>query len=531
MNYIINFLFFFIATISFAQNEFHVFPADGETTKGNPHGDGSISNPWDLKTAFSQSSERVNGGDIIWIHQGVYNGRYRSVLQSTIPNAYITVSAYEREKVILNGNVNVKKGYVLDVNGGGVIYKNFEITFLGEFSRSKKDEKFNGATGINHTRGENCKFQNLVIHNIPGSGIGSWKATAGTVIEDCIIYNNGYEGARGHGVGIYIQNQSEKTRLIRNNIIFNNYYKGIEVWSATSGSNFEFIKNITLSDNVIFNNGVPFGKNVDNIIIASKDAEGINVAKNIKVLNNVLYHNVDFADNKNFGYGSSLTLGYISKAPVEDITILNNLIIGKNNTLNISQAKSIVFKNNITYAGYIHINPSVLNALELGHLKMNDNTYFTRPLNGFRVNNQRDYKLSEWQTKYNIEKQSQLRLLRDFEIDPILKVQQLSTNPNHFNIALLDKSGSAITVNFGDQNIKEGMSFKIYDIENRSVVISSGNVENDLKIKFPMELKAFEMPLHNDVATKSANNFGVYRIEFDESKKKNFLKRLFGWLF
>jgi hypothetical protein len=54
-----------------------------------------------------------------------------------------------------------------------VIYKNFEITFLGDFSQSKKDENFNGATGINHTRGEGCKFQNLVIHNIPESGIGT----------------------------------------------------------------------------------------------------------------------------------------------------------------------------------------------------------------------------------------------------------------------------------------------------------------------------------------------------------------------
>jgi hypothetical protein len=105
----ISFLVFLIVTVSFAQNEFQVFPANGETTKGNPNGDGSIKNPWDLKTALSQSSERVNSGDIIWIHQGTYNGRYRSALQSTIPDAFITVSGYEQEKVILNGNVDVKK--------------------------------------------------------------------------------------------------------------------------------------------------------------------------------------------------------------------------------------------------------------------------------------------------------------------------------------------------------------------------------------------------------------------------------------
>ena len=43
------------------------------------------------------------------------------------------------------------------------------------------------------------------------------KATAGAM--------NGYIGKqRGHGVGIYVQNMSDKTRLIENNTIFNNYY-------------------------------------------------------------------------------------------------------------------------------------------------------------------------------------------------------------------------------------------------------------------------------------------------------------------
>jgi hypothetical protein len=72
------------------------------------------------------------------------------------------------------------------------------------------------------------------------------------------------------------------------------------------------------------------------------------------------------------------------------------------------------------------------------------------------------------------------------------------------------------------------MTFKIYDIENRSVVVKSGKVPSDLKIIVPMGLEALEMPLHNNVTIKSATNFGVYRIEFESQiKKKNFFKRLF----
>ncbi len=444
------------------------------------------------------------------------------------------VSAYKDDKVILNGNLGKKVNYVLEVNGSKVIYKNFEITYLGNFSRSKSDKNFKPAVGINHPKGEDCKFQNLIIHNIPGSGIGSWKSTGGSVIEDCVIYNNGYEGSRGHGVGIYIQNQSEKTRLIRNNIIFNNYYKGIEIWTATSGSKFEFVKNVTLNNNIIFNNGAPYGKHVDNVIIASKDADGINVAKRIKLINNVLYHNVNFNDNKNYGYGASLTLGYISKSPVEDISILNNVIIGKNNALNISHAKSIVFQNNTIYAGYVHLNPSVLSALESHTIKLNSNNYYTRKLAGFRINKYKDYNLSDWQSTFSIDKKSKLGYLRDFEINPILKVEKLKTktNSNHYNIALLDKNGNDVTVDFSNYGIEKGMTFKIYDIENRKRVVKYGEVTTELKIKFPMGLKQFEMPLHNTVTTKSAENFAVYRIEFEgQKKKKNFFGRLFGWLF
>ncbi|BAO76642.1 right-handed parallel beta-helix repeat-containing protein [Winogradskyella sp. PG-2] len=532
MRYLISLLILLFSMISFSQNEFHVFPNDGNIVQGTKTGDGSIDKPWDLQTALSQSSERVNGGDIIWIHEGVYTGSYRSELQSTILNKYITVSAYENEKVILNGNKGRKLNYVLEVNGSKVIYKNFEITYLGDFSRIKGEDNFIASTGINHRKGEDCKFQNLVIHNIPGSGIGSWKATGGTVIEDCTIYNNGYKGSRGHGVGIYIQNQSDKTRLIRNNIIYNNYYKGIEVWSATSGSKYEFVKNITLTDNIIFNNGSPSKKYVDNLIIASKDAEGINVAKDIKVINNILYHNVDFNDMKNYGYGSSLTLGYSSESPVENIFIDNNIIIGKNNALNISQAKSIVFKNNITYAGYIHFNTSVIEALKSGELDMNNNSYFTRPLSGFRVNKLKDYKLDQWQTEFNVERNSILSQLKDFDISPYIKVQRFNTNSNHFNVALLDKDGNNNIVDFSHCNVEEGMTFKIYDIENRTVIIKSGNISSDLKIRLPMNLNQLEMPLHNKDATKSANNFGVFRIEFTEKPKhKTFFGRLFGWLF
>ncbi|WP_243472607.1 hypothetical protein [Winogradskyella sp. MH6] len=526
----VSFIFLFFVAFCFAQKEFHVFPIDDSQIKGSPNGDGSLNNPWDLQTALSQSSERVNGGDIIWLHKGIYNGRYKSKLKST-NKKYISVSGFGNDLVILNGNIQSSVKQVLEIKGDKVIFKNFEVTFLGDYSRNESDRNFKSCTGIYHLSGV-AKFQNLRIYNNPGSGIGSWKLTGESIIEDCTIYNNGYQGKRGHGVGIYVQNEDEKFRIIRNNIIFNNYYKGIEVWSATSVTNKEFVKNVSFVNNIVFNNGSPSGRPWDNLIIASGDAKGINVAKNVKVNNNVFYHNTDFNDFKNFGHGSSITLGYISKALVENISILDNIIIGRNNALNLLHIKSAELRNNIVYSGYVHFKKSSFKALEAKKINLNHNVYYTRKNSGFRILKHKDYTLSEWQNTFDVDKESEWKLLKDFEIKPVLKIQKLSSKPNEFNVALLEKNGNDVTVDFSNHDIEKGSSFKIYDVENRNKVVKSGAISKDKKITFPMGLKAFEKPLHNTIAIKSVDNFGVYRIVFEEKKqKRNVFKQLFGWLF
>ena len=141
MKKLFTFLFLmFLGNMLFAQQEFHVFPVNDKNSPGTSTGNGSLQLPWDLQTALSQNSEIVNGGDIIWLHEGVYNGRFISTLKSTKSNQFVTVSAYKEDKVVLNGNINSNKKYVLEVKGENVIYKNFEVTFLGDFSRNKNDE-------------------------------------------------------------------------------------------------------------------------------------------------------------------------------------------------------------------------------------------------------------------------------------------------------------------------------------------------------------------------------------------------------
>ena len=84
----------------FGQKEFHVYPKNHEENPGKSTGDGSLKNPWDLHTALNQKPNVVNGGDTIWLHGGIYTGRFVSTLESTLKNEYVTVSAVNGDRVI-----------------------------------------------------------------------------------------------------------------------------------------------------------------------------------------------------------------------------------------------------------------------------------------------------------------------------------------------------------------------------------------------------------------------------------------------
>lgn len=522
-------IFLFASLIIQAQQEFHVFSKNHTKTPGTNTGNGSLKNPWDLQTAFDQQSNIVNGDDKIWIHKGVYKGRYISTLKSTKPNMFITVSAYKNDKVILNGNAKSNKKYVLEVKGKNVIFKDFEVTWLGDFSRNQNEPNFKLVGGISHSSGIDCKFINLIIHNNPGSGFGSWKRTGGTIIDGCLIYNNGYisKKGRGSGVGIYIQNESNKIRLITNNTIFNNYYKGIEVWSDNGKATSEYVKNVTITNNVIFNNGSPSGVLKDNLIIGTNDRNGINIAKNIIVEGNIFYHNTNVAKNQIGGDAASLTLGFNAKAPIENVKVINNIIIGRNNALRILHAKTLTFKNNISYCGYVHFNKSVVSHLNANNWKFNNNTYYTKNARTFRISKYKDYTFNDWKSQFKIDLNSSSKHIREFNLKNVLKITEQSSKKNNYRVILFNKYGKDVIVDFSKYNISKGSTYRIVDVENSKIIIKSGKVNRDTKITFPMNLKNFEHPLHNDKAVKTLDNFGVYNIEFEVLKNSKEKKKIF----
>ena len=519
-----------------AQQEFHVFPTDHKSTPGTQNGTGSMDNPWDLQTALQQKTKVVSG-DTIWLHEGVYNGRFVSTLKSLVPNSYITVATFENDKVVLNGNVPSSKKSVLDVRGRNIIFKGFDITFLGNYWRNATIEGFKSVSGIAHNSGVDCKFINLRIHNNPGSGIGSWKRAGGSEIIDCMIYNNGYitKKGKGGGVGIYVQNASDKMRIIENNIIFNNFYKGVQVWSANKKAKEAFVKNVELRNNAIFNNGSPAGTFKDNLIVASGDRNGINIAKNIKILNNVLYHNTKVSNGQVSGDGASLTLGFHKNAPIEDVMAKYNIIIGRNNALRILHAKSLIFENNMSYCGYLHLESSVLEHINKWDFK--NNTYYTKKQSSFRVLKDKDYSLERWQSDFGLDQSSTWKQTKTYDFEPVARLTKYKFKDNTYKVTVLNKNGEPTLARFSNLDLKPGMSYTIYDVENLDSELKSGTLSEDFVVSFPMDQEAFTKPLHNTKARKTLSNFGVFIIEFNATttevptkKKDSAFKRFFKWL-
>ncbi|MDN3492691.1 right-handed parallel beta-helix repeat-containing protein [Winogradskyella bathintestinalis] len=519
------------AVIVFAQQEFHVFPENHPETPGTKSGNGSLENPWDLQTALSQKPKIVNGNDTIWLHEGIYNGRFSSTLNSTIENEYITVSAYENDKVVLNGNVDSTEDQTLKVRSSRVIFQNFEITWLGDFTRQiNKDGDFKKfVVGINHLSGTNCKFINLMIHNNPGLGFGSWKNTGGTLIANCIVYNNGGLTAEGKsiGEGFYVQNNSDtETRILRDNIIFNNYYKGVEVWSAAKHADTDWVKNITLENNVIFNSGLPSHyRTVDNIIVATDDRNGVNIAKNITIRNNILYHNTNFKKDEINGDAASLTLGFHKGAPVENVVVDNNIIIGRNNALRILYAKSLTLTRNKVYTGYIHlVNPDALK------WNFNDNIYYTKKSKAFRNGSIKSYDFENWKLNFNLDANSHWKHIKTFDLNNVLDITENVNKPNEFRVVLFNKDGADVKVDFSKYNIAQAANYTIRDVENFKQILKAGVMDETSQIIFPMNLNQGQ-------ANKTLNNFGVFILEFKENtvaeisaKDKGFFRRFFRFL-
>jgi hypothetical protein len=262
----------------------------------SPSGDGSFSNPWQLQTALNQPGG-VHPGDTIWLRGGTYAGIFEGRLTGSVA-APIIVRQYTGERAIIDGG-NSGGQPILVGKGSYTWYWGFEI-MSSDLTRFTTET---GSSPLLIGRGEavvvdqssphpGLKFINMIVHDAR-QGISFWKEAQDSEIYGCLIYYNGWEAPdRGHGHGIYTQNQTG-TKRITDNILFSGFSHGIHAYGSASA----YLDNIDMEGNTTFNAGNLSASGGRNLLLG-----GGSVAHNPIVRNNSMYRSAGGPDDFNLGY-------------------------------------------------------------------------------------------------------------------------------------------------------------------------------------------------------------------------------------
>jgi phosphodiesterase/alkaline phosphatase D-like protein len=235
---------------------------------------------------------------------------------------------------------------VLTINGGYTYFRDFEVfssnpTRAFNFSWGGLAPQVRGQ-GITVNPSTGIKLINLVIHD-NREGIFAGEGAIDTEVYGCIIFNNGFvDWQRGHGLGIYMLNQTGQKK-IRNVISFNGFVDGMKAYSESQhAQNFLFEHVISFNNGVLESypgnpgdNGVGIPSDYREANIFAGTGNSNNPINNILVHSSYLYHPPDVTgtmfragyqgigatgfelmDSRIMGGGSAVMLAHFSGAKV-----------------------------------------------------------------------------------------------------------------------------------------------------------------------------------------------------------------------
>jgi phosphodiesterase/alkaline phosphatase D-like protein len=331
--------------------QFHV------TSTAGSAGNGSLSSPWQLQVALTQTSA-VHGGDTIYVHGGTYvnptNGQDHVAWTSTISgtsSAPIIVRAWPGDHPALDG-ANSQQNDILRVIGSNVWFIGLEIysSSTNRYSPSggsfPPSSEIDRGTCVGITQDQpisGVKIINCIIHD-GFIGYGNTSATSTNAeLYGCLLYNNGWFASdRNHGHNIYIQNPTGGVRAQNSNIIWGAFENLVQAYGTQNTDDFSFDQNIA------------FGP-VDGGFLVG----GAQVSNNLTMTNNYLYSGIVSSPLLNLGwlpYGAGLanatiTGNYVGWGELEFQSPISGNISG--NTIYygaLSGASSGDFPNN-TWSG------------------------------------------------------------------------------------------------------------------------------------------------------------------------------------
>ena len=421
---------------------------------------GSFAKPYDILTVFYGKVD-VLPGDTIFLRRGIYKGVFECCLQGT-PQKPIVIKSYPGEWAVVQGYL------MAHINCSYVVFMDFEIT--SDFTESPNrvsSQKGSTVHNIPSNAGfifgstviYGIKAINLVIHDIPGDGMQLWSKAINCEAYGNIIYNNGWDGPdRGHGHGIYTQNDTGK-KIIEDNICFWNMGScGIKIYTEHGST-----QNYYLEGNIHLG--------YDWFLVG-----GYQPVKNILMVDNYM------------GEGSKLSLGYGSLLPNNNLTLKGNYIM--NTTITKCMNLELI-KN--TILGSINIVPQY-NISDTSQ-KFDYNYY--PATNIFYGNQKLDF------TKYNslgYDKHGQ-------HTDSLPEKPTIIIRPNKYekgrgNIVIYNwKKADSVLVNLSSV-LKMGDTYEIKDVQHLSgLPVTKGTFKGEM-VSIPMNL--------NEVDTMKGNFAGCY---------------------
>ena len=286
------------------------------TTNGSSSADGSAAHPWDLDSALLNTS-KVTGGDTIWVRGGTYHptrepSKYNIKVGGSSNNP-VTVRAYPGERVTLDARIEIYEQ--------NLVFWGFEV--MSSSTDRTSEQSGSAPSDVNRSGGigvyaPNVALINNVLHD-GKEGIVADSDAPNMVIYGNLSYNAGWQGPdRGHGHGIYTQNQNG-SKLLADNIVFNNFGR-YSFHSYTEGG---YLNNFTFSGNIVMN---------DEFLVG-----GLQPANNITLDNNMVYNakvqmGFDARNNTNLTLTNNLIWNPSDVSLKVDwwnaVTMTNNCLIG-----------------------------------------------------------------------------------------------------------------------------------------------------------------------------------------------------------
>lgn len=471
-------------------NQFYV------STKGSASGNGSAASPWDLQTAFNHPAA-VKPGDTIWIAGGTYRGVYASKLTGTEVKP-IHVRAARNQRVTIDVNDPAVKRREVVINGAYAWYWNLEIVD----SDTKRVTPTNGSQPADMPRvlssltvfGHHVKIINPITHDL-ANGISFWDKATDSEIHGALTFNNGWNAPdRGHGHGIYAQNQTG-TKNIREIISFNNFSTGMQAFGVNG-----YVSGFNIDGIISFNNGSPAAilrnnptSRDRNLIVGS----GEKPSNNIRVANAHLYYPIDNISN-------NLHLGFYAPDST-NVKVENSYIIRGQRNVFLNDWKSITFTGNTLWLTrgarlgpkLIHVVPGA--GKTLGDYKFDNNKYYDT---SFVAGD----KAFQWQGSQNLflsfnEWKAQGADQRSTYTQTQPTGQEIFIRPNGYDkgrahiVVYNWTGGSSAAVNLGTAGLVAGDVYEIRDAQDYfGAPVLTGTYNNAL-VQLPLAKRAAVKPI------------------------------------